>query len=45
MNFVLVVNMKKKITVAVIVAAVLAGLAYAAHTIDLFGIVQQMHGR
>ena len=37
--------MKKRITIAVIVAAVVAGLAYAAHTIDLFGIVQRMHGR
>jgi hypothetical protein len=37
--------MKKRITVAAIVGAVLAGLAYAAHTIDVFGIVQHMHGR
>ncbi len=36
--------MKRRITVVVIIAAALAGLMYAAHTIDLLGIVQRMHG-
>ncbi len=37
--------MKRRITVVVIIAAALAGLMYTAHTIDLFGIVQRLHGR
>ena len=37
--------MKTRITVIMIIAAALAGLMYAAHTIDLFGIVQRMHGQ
>jgi len=36
--------MKTRITVALTIAAILAGLMYAAHSIDLFGIVQRMHG-
>ncbi len=37
--------MKRRITVVVVVAATLAALMYAAHTVDLFGMVQRMHGR
>lgn len=37
--------MKTRITIAMIIAAALAGLMCAAHTLDLFGIVQRMHGR
>jgi hypothetical protein len=35
--------MKKRIAI-IIVAAAVAGLLYAAHTIDLFGMAQRMHG-
>ena len=37
--------MKTRITVVMIVAATVAVLMYAAHTIDLFGVVQRMHGQ
>lgn len=36
--------MRTRIAAVVIIAAVVAGLMYAAHTVDLFGIVQRMHG-
>jgi hypothetical protein len=36
--------MERRITIIVITAAILSGLMYAAHTIDLFGIAQRMHG-
>jgi hypothetical protein len=36
--------MKRRITVVAIIGVTLAGLMYAAHTIDLFGIAQRMHG-
>lgn len=36
--------MNKRITVAAIIAIALAALLYAAHTIDLFGIAQRVHG-
>ena len=36
--------MKRRITIVTIVVVALAGLLYAAHTIDVFGIVQRMHG-
>lgn len=37
--------MNRKIVVAILVIATLAGLMYAAHTVDLFGIIQRLHGR
>jgi hypothetical protein len=37
--------MKRRITLVVIVAVLLAGLMYVAHTTDFFGIVQRIHGK
>jgi len=36
--------MRSRITIVVIIALALTGLLYVAHTIDLFGIAQRMHG-
>jgi hypothetical protein len=36
--------MNRRITIIAIIAAAVAGLMYAMHTIDLFGIAQRMHG-
>jgi uncharacterized membrane protein YdcZ (DUF606 family) len=36
--------MKKRIAVAVITVFLLAALLYMAHTTDLFGLVQRIHG-
>jgi uncharacterized membrane protein YdcZ (DUF606 family) len=36
--------MKRRLTIVAIAVVILAGLMYAGHTIDLFGIAQRMHG-
>jgi hypothetical protein len=37
--------MTKRILISITLAVVLASLIYAAHAIDLFALVQRMHGR
>ena len=37
--------MKTRIVVAIVVAAAVAGLMHAAHSLDWFGIVRRMHGQ
>ena len=37
--------MKKRITLAVICAVLLVVFLYVAHTTDVFGLVQRIHGQ
>jgi hypothetical protein len=37
-------NSFRKIIVAVVILAVIAGLLYTAHRLDLLGLVKQLHG-
>jgi hypothetical protein len=37
--------MKRRITIIAVLAALLVGLMYLAHTTDFFGLVQRIHGR